>query len=262
MNIKLPMVPERAAKPRHCGVDMIMDKGLSTAEAAALVDVAGHLIDFVKLGFGTAMFTASLASKVMIYHNANIQVYLGGTLLEACYLRNAMDQYLNFADELGIRTIEVSDGSMIIPHADKCKLISDLVARGYTVLSEVGSKIAGVVISPENWIDMMQRELESGSRYVIAEARESGNIGIFDAKGGVNSELICAISQRVSMEHILWEAPQKSQQAWFVKNFGTDVNLGNIPSNEVIALETLRCGLRGDTFGQFLPEDLKHLVQR
>lgn len=262
MNIHLPMVPERTAKPRANGLNMIMDKGLSCTEAASLIDVAGHLIDYVKLGFGTSLFTANLARKVELYLQADIRVYLGGTLLEACKIRGAMDEYLRFADQLGIRTIEVSDGSMVMPHNEKCQLIEQLTAKGYTVLSEVGSKMAGVVITPQSWIEMMQKELEAGSKYVIAEARESGNIGIFDAKGAVNQELIDTISQRIPLDKILWEAPQKSQQAWFVKHFGTHVNLGNIPSNEVIALETLRCGLRGDTFAQFLSPELQALVQK
>lgn len=255
------MVPERTPKPRAKGVNMIMDKGLSTAEAAGLIDVAGPLIDFVKLGFGTSVFTANLGRKVDLYHAADIKVYLGGTLLEACYLRGAQAEYMRFVHSLGISAIEVSDGSMIMEHSAKCKLIKEL-SDEFTVLSEVGSKMAGVVISPERWIEMMQLELEAGSRYVIAEARESGNIGIFDAKGGANVELIEAISALVPLDKILWEAPQKAQQAWFVKNFGTHVNLGNIPSNEVIALETLRCGLRGDTFGHFLSPELQMMVQK
>lgn len=239
---------------------MVMDKGLSHIEAQNLCSVADHLIDFVKLGFGTSVFSKNVAEKVAIYQQHGIKVYLGGTLLEACIIRGELAKYLEFANSLGIDTIEVSDGSMIMDHTKKCELISQL-SQKYTVLSEVGSKVAGKIIANEQWIEMMQRELEAGSSYVIAEAREAGNIGIFQKDGSANQELIEAISGAVPMDKVLWEAPQKNQQVWFVKQFGADVNLGNIASNEVISLETIRQGLRGDTFALHLSDELKAITQ-
>lgn len=264
MNLILPHVPLAASKPRSRGVNMIMDKGLSPREGADMIEVCGHLVDFVKLGFGTAAFTdlRALKKKVKLYHRAGVRVYLGGTLFEACLIRGRVDEYLRFARELRLDCMEVSDGSMIIDHGDKCSLIRQMKAQFQVVLSEVGSKVAGRVLPAAEWIRMMQQELESGSSYVIAEAREAGNVGIFNADGSANADLITEISHSVSLQQILWEAPTKAQQAWFVKSFGPEVNLGNVSHNEVIALETLRTGLRGDTFGQFLPDTLKPQVQR
>lgn len=259
-NIKLNHLPLRSEKPRIKGVSMIMDKGLSVEEAKNLCSIAAHLIDYVKLGFGTSVFSANLAQKVEVYRSHGIIVYLGGTLLEACYLRGQLDDYLRFADSLKIDTVEVSDGSIIIPHGEKCALINKLSGK-YRVLSEVGSKMAGTVIPDDQWVEMMRRELEAGSSYVIAEAREAGNVGIFNQDGSANQELIGHISSTIPMAKILWEAPQKAQQVWFVKHFGAEVNLGNIASNEVISLETIRQGLRGDTFNHFLPAELKSKTQ-
>lgn len=260
-NIKINLLPSRSEKPRSKGLTMVMDKGLSVAEAQNLCSSSAHLIDFVKLGFGTSVFTASLAEKVAVYQKNNIDVYLGGTLLEACYLRGQMDEYTKFADSLGIKTVEVSDGSIIIPHGEKCALINKLSGK-YKVLSEVGSKIAGTHIPNDQWVEMMRRELEAGSTCVIAEAREAGNIGIFNKDGSANEELINLISDTIPLNKILWEAPQKAQQVWFVKQLGAEVNLGNIAFNETISLETIRCGLRGDTFNHFLPENLKSKTQQ
>lgn len=260
-NINLKHLPLRDEKPRGKGLTMVMDKGLSVTDAEGLCEVAGHLVDFVKLGFGTSVFSGSLARKVDVYKSAGISVYLGGTLLEACYLRGQLDEFLRFADSLGITTVEVSDGSIIMPHGEKCALINKLSGK-YKVFSEVGSKIAGAVIPDSQWVEMMSREIQAGSAYVIAEARESGNVGIYKADGSTNQELISAISDAVPTSKILWEAPLKAQQVWFVKQFGANVNLGNIAPTEVIALETIRCGLRGDTFAYFLPANLKDKTQK
>lgn len=253
MRIQLPFMPQRSIKPRENGLAMVMDKGLSVREAEDLVSTAGHLIDYVKLGFGTSMFTNNLEEKISVYQQNDIKVYLGGTLFEAFVIRNQFDEYRKFIASLNINTVEVSDGSMQMEHEVKCEYIRQL-AKDNEVISEVGSKEAGVVISHTRWIEMMQNELQSGSVKVIAEARESGTVGIYDANGNADIELINDILANVSIDKIIWEAPLKSQQAWFVKNFGANVNLGNIAPNEVIALETLRMGLRGDTFHQFLPQ--------
>ncbi len=253
MNFKLGSVPNRARKPRQRGLTMMMDKGLSTRQAEDFVDASGELTDLVKLGFGTSYVTKKLKTKIKIYQEANIKVYLGGTLFEAFLIRNKLDEYKKLMNELGIDTVEVSDGSITIPHGKKCKIIRDF-AKDFTVLSEVGSKEEGIFISPAKWISMMSKEIAAGSWKVIAEARESGTVGIYRPNGTAHTVLINKILSKVKKDDILWEAPQKAQQVWFIKLLGANVNLGNIAHNEMIPLETLRLGLRGDTFFQFLKD--------
>jgi len=255
-NIKLPLMPERSVKPRTTGIAMVMDKGLSCREAEDFVSVAGELTDFVKLGFGTSVVTPFLKEKIRIYQKANINVYLGGTLFEAFLIRGMYDEYRKYIDDLGLDTIEISDGSMVIEHEKKCEYIR-LLSRDYKVLSEVGAKEAGILIAPARWIEMMETELAAGAFKVIGEARESGTAGIYRPSGKAHTVLINMILSKVKIEQILWEAPLKSQQAWFIQHFGSNVNLGNISPNEMIPLETLRLGLRGDTFFRFLPEEYK-----
>ncbi|HZX62993.1 MAG TPA: phosphosulfolactate synthase [Bacteroidales bacterium] len=255
-NIHLPLMPERTKKPRINGVVMVMDKGLSIREAEDFISVSGDLTDFVKLGFGTSVVTPNVKEKIKLYQEANIKVYLGGTLFEAFMIRNMEDEYHRFIDDLGLDTIEISDGSMRIEHAKKCEVIHTF-SKDYTVLSEVGSKEAGILIAPARWIEMMETELAAGAFKVIAEARESGTAGIYRPSGKAHTMLINMILSKIAIEQILWEAPLKSQQAWFIQHFGANVNLGNIPPNEVIPLETLRLGLRGDTFFRFLPDEYK-----
>ncbi|MCF8297836.1 MAG: phosphosulfolactate synthase [Saprospiraceae bacterium] len=254
MNIKIPNTPFRPEKPRTTGVVMVMDKGLSVREAEDLVDSAGHLIDFLKLGFGTSTITNRVIEKVKVYRDANINVYVGGTLFEAFYIRGLVDDYLKLVDNFGLNAIEISDGSAKIEHDIKCELIRKW-SKDFVVLSEVGYKDAAAHLVDDLWIEEMQKEIQAGSFKVIAEARESGTVGIFDEKGKANLELITKIHDRVEADKILWEAPLKSQQAWFIKHYGANVNLGNIAPNEIIALETLRLGLRGDTFFEFLPNE-------
>ncbi len=256
LNYNLPWLPERPAKPRKTGIAMVMDKGLSIREAENLVSVAGHLIDFLKLGFGTSMITNNLKEKIKIYRDGGINVYFGGTLFEAFLIRNLFDDYRKYLEKFGVNAVEISDGSMEMDNQDKCDYINKL-SQDYIVLSEVGSKDAGVEISNEEWILQMDSEIKAGSFKVIAEARESGTVGIYKADGKANISLINDISAKVPLDSIIWEAPIKSQQVWFIKHFGANVNLGNIAPAEIIPLETLRLGLRGDTFMQFLPDDLK-----
>jgi phosphosulfolactate synthase len=256
MNIPLPHIPLRQKKPRSQGLTMVMDKGLSLREAEDMVMVSGDLIDFVKLGFGTSLITPRVAEKVRIYKDAGIKVYTGGTLFEAFIIRGIFDDYRRYIDALKLDTVEVSDGSMYMDHDLKCDYIRRL-AKDYLVLSEVGSKDAGVHIANDEWVNQIQSELEAGSSWVIAEARESGTVGIFDPSGMAETSLIDKINHKIPPDKILWEAPMKSQQAWFITYLGSHVNLGNIAPNEVIALETLRLGLRSDTFMQFLPDHLK-----
>lgn len=255
-NIHLPLIPERTKKPRTNGVVMVMDKGLSIREAEDFISVSGDLTDFVKLGFGTSVVTPNVKDKIKLYQQADIKVYLGGTLFEAFLIRNMEDKYRQFIDDLGIDTIEISDGSMRIDHAKKCEVIRTY-SKNYTVLSEVGAKESGILIAPVRWIEMMENELAAGAFKVIAEARESGTVGIYRPSGKAHTVLINMILSKIAIDQILWEAPLKSQQAWFINHFGANVNLGNIAPNDIIPLETLRLGLRGDTFFRFLPDECK-----
>lgn len=257
MNKILPFLPERTAKPRNSGLTMVMDKGLSVREAEDFMSVGSEYTDFVKLGFGTSLITPGFETKIRIYRNAGVIPYFGGTLFEAFIIRDMFREFVDFLDKNGIELVEVSDGSYDIEHNRKLEYISRL-AEKFTVISEVGSKKANVIYTPEEWVAMMKTELGAGSVKVIAEARESGNTGIYNKDGSVNNAIICTISEHVRLENVIWEAPLKNQQAWFVKNFGANVNLGNIAPAEIIPLESLRLGLRGDTFFQFLPDNLKN----
>ena len=251
MNFNLTQIPERHKKPRDHGITMVMDKGLSIEESKNFLSVAHPHIDIVKLGFGTAFVTPDLKQKIEVYQSYDIPVYFGGTLFEAFLVRNQFQDYINILKEFKINFMEVSDGSIDIPHAEKCGYIEKLTKYG-TVLSEVGSKDAAHIIPPYKWIELMKAELEAGATYVIAEARESGNVGIYRGSGEVREGLVQEILTQIPEEKILWEAPQKSQQLYFLELIGCNVNLGNIAPSEVIPLEAMRIGLRGDTFHLFL----------
>lgn len=255
---KLDFIPERSLRPRKQGLTMVMDKGLSLRQAEDMISVSGELIDIVKLGFGTSLVTPRVKDKIALYKDAGFKVYLGGTLFEAFIVRKKFDAYRKFITDLKLDTAEVSDGSIILPHDVKCDYINRL-SKDFTVVSEVGSKEAGILIAPKRWISMMKTELEAGSWKVIAEARESGNVGIYRPNGNAHVQLVNKIIDNVKSENIIWEAPIKAQQAWFIKLLGAEVNLGNIAPEEVIPLETLRLGLRGDTFFSYLPDNLKKL---
>ncbi|MDB4161846.1 phosphosulfolactate synthase [Bacteroidia bacterium] len=248
---KLNNIPERSIKPRQNGITMVMDKGLSTRQAEDFLEVSADKTDIIKLGFGTSSVTPTLVEKLKIYSDANIPVYFGGTLFEAYVIRGQFDDYRRLLDKYKITHTEVSDGSIEISQEEKCGYIRSL-AKDFTVLSEVGSKDAEKIIPPYKWIAMMKAEIEAGAWKVIAEARESGTVGIFRNSGEVRSGLIEEILQHIPLDTILWEAPQKVQQVWFMSLYGHNVNLGNIAPNEVIPLETLRLGLRGDTFDKWL----------
>ncbi len=255
MNSSLSHVPERTSKPRNSGLTMVMDKGLSLRQAEDLITLNADRIDLLKLGFGTSIITPGIKDKVKLYKDAGIDVYCGGTLFEAFFIRKSLDDYLKFIDGLGLTCLEVSDGSMVIEEDEKCEIINKL-SKNYKVLSEVGSKEAGILISPSKWTSMMSKELEAGSWKVIAEARESGNVGIYRPNGSAHTALIRKILAKVSLDDILWEAPKKAQQVWFIQQFGANVNLGNIGPWDVIPMETLRLGLRGDTFFKNLPNSI------
>lgn len=251
MNFNLSQMPDRLAKPRQSGITMVMDKGLSIEEARNFLSVSHPHIDLVKLGFGTSYVTPDLTKKLEVYRSYNIPVYFGGTLFEAFLVRNQFEDYISVCREYGISYMEVSDGSITIPHAEKCGYIEKLTKHG-TVLSEVGSKDAAHIIPPYKWIELMRAELSAGSTYVIAEAREAGNVGIYRGSGEVREGLVQEILTQIPGERILWEAPQKAQQLYFIELLGCNVNLGNIAPTEVIPLEAMRIGLRGDTFHFFL----------
>ncbi|MEK9600981.1 MAG: phosphosulfolactate synthase [Bacteroidota bacterium] len=250
-DFNLKNIPDRPSKPRESGLSMVMDKGLSCRQAEDFLEVAADKTDIIKLGFGTSTVTPSLTRKLEIYQEANIPVYFGGTLFEAYVIRNQFDDYKRLLNKYNITHAEVSDGSMEISEDQKCEYISSL-AKDFTVLSEVGSKDAEKIIPPYKWIAMMKAEIAAGAWKVIAEARESGTVGIFRNSGEIRSGLIEEILQHIPLDTILWEAPQKVQQVWFLTLYGHNVNLGNIAPHEIIPLETLRLGLRGDTFNHWL----------
>ena len=248
---KLQSLPRRTEKPRQEGLTMVMDKGLTLNEAADFIENHAEHTDIIKLGFGTAVVTRHIEQKVRLYQDAGIPVYFGGTLFEAYVVRNQFEDYLRVLDHFRIDHAEVSDGSIEMPHDVKCDYIRRLATRA-TVLSEVGSKDAEKIIPPYEWIEQMETALQAGAWKVIAEARESGTVGIFRGSGEVRSGLVAEIIRKIPLEKVIWEAPLKAQQVWFIKLYGTNVNLGNIAPNEVIPLETLRIGLRGDSFHFFL----------
>jgi phosphosulfolactate synthase len=251
MNYHLDQIPERTDKPRNTGYTMVMDKGSSLREVEDMIESSGDFIDIVKLGWATSYVTKNLKQKLAIYKDAGIPVYLGGTLFEAFIIRGQFDAYRKVLDEFGLAHAEVSDGSIEMNHDEKCEYIATL-AKQVTVLSEVGSKDAAKIIPPYKWIEQMRTELEAGAWKVIGEARESGNVGLFRDSGEVRQGLVEEILTQIPEDKILWEAPQKAQQVWFIKLIGANVNLGNIAPNDIIPLETIRLGLRGDTFDHFL----------
>jgi phosphosulfolactate synthase len=239
-------LPERSAKPREKGLTHVLDRGLSVADVDSLAEVAGDFVDVVKLGWGTALATGNLEAKLERYRHHGIPVMFGGTLTELAIAQDRLDQLVDWLKELRLEYVEISDGTIELRHDDKLELIERL-AKDFTVLSEVGSKDDTRVMAPYRWVEQIQSELEAGAWKVIAEARESGTAGIFRHDGEVRMGLIDEIVHAVPCEQILFESPQKDQQVWFVRRFGADVNIGNVPPEDVLALETIRLGLRSDT---------------
>ncbi|MCE2787115.1 MAG: phosphosulfolactate synthase [Bacteroidota bacterium] len=260
-NFKLKQIPDRTTKPRDNGITMVMDKGLGLHEIENFLSVCDNSVDIVKLGFGTAYVTQNLQQKIKLYKEANIKVYFGGTLFEAFIVRNQFDDYLKMLEKFGLEHAEVSDGSIEMPHEIKLSYINKL-SKYATVLSEVGSKDVEKIIPPYQWIELMKSELKAGAWKVIAEAREAGNVGVYRSSGEVREGLVQEILTKIPEEKIIWEAPQKAQQTYFIKLVGANVNLGNIAPNEVIPLETLRLGLRSDTFTFFLNKGAKFISKK
>jgi phosphosulfolactate synthase len=244
-------LPRRASKPRDRGLTHVMDKGMTLQAARGMMETAGEHIDIVKLGWGTSYVTGNLPAKLDLYRSFGVPVVCGGTLFEAAESLGRIDAYRTWLQEHGFGCVEISDGTIDLPRERKLELI-ELFANDFEVLSEVGSKDSEQVYAPYQWVEWIREELGAGARRIITEARETGTAGIFRSTGEVRSGLIDEIAHELDISRLMFEAPQKAQQAWFIRHFGPDVNLGNIPPDEVIPLETLRLGLRSDTMADLL----------
>jgi phosphosulfolactate synthase len=263
MTLDLLELPPRSGKPREIGITHVLDRGLSLAGVDDLIEVTGGAVDIVKLGWGTAVVTENLEPKVARYHEHGISVVLGGTLTELAIAQGRLEQLLELIRSLQLRHIEVSDGTITLAHEAKLDLIRRL-AQEFTVLSEVGSKDDTRIMAPYRWVEQIDSELEAGAWKVIAEARESGTSGIFRHDGEVRMGLIDEIVHAVPVDQLIFEAPRKDQQVWFVRRFGVEVNLGNVVPEDVLSLETIRLGLRADTalesmVGIELPADAENV---
>jgi phosphosulfolactate synthase len=247
-------VPARERKPRRRGLTHVIDKGLNLRDIEGLFDTAGDFVDIVKLGWGTSYVTNNLEKKIALYRSFATPVVCGGTLFEAVYARDRIGEFKGWLTANRFSHVEISDGTIEIPRERKLELIAEFAAD-FVVLSEVGSKDADVNIAPYLWVQWIREELDAGAWKVIAEGRESGTAGIYRPTGELRTGLVDEIEHSIDFDDLIWEAPTKNSQAWFVKHFGPDVNLGNIPPDEVIALETLRLGLRGDTLKEILIGD-------
>lgn len=246
-------LPTRPPKPRTVGLTHVIDKGLSLEAIRGMFETAGEFVDIVKLGWGTSYVTANLAAKLDLYRSYDVSIVCGGTLLEVAELRGKTDDYRRWLTDHGFDCVEISDGTLDMTRERKLELIQTF-AQDFRVLSEVGSKDAQEIFAPYLWVQWIREELDAGAFKVITEARESGTAGIFRETGEVRSGLIDEIAHEVAVENLLFEAPQKTQQAWFIRHFGAVVNLGNIPPEEVIPLETLRLGLRSDTMRDLIAD--------
>ncbi|MCK5135471.1 MAG: phosphosulfolactate synthase [Bacteroidales bacterium] len=256
MNFDISFIPERTSGERSYGLTMMMDKGLSLKESEHFIASSAPFTDLVKFGFGTALITRDLKEKVRLYETAGLKPYFGGTLFEMFFVRGQFDDYRRFVKESGLNTVEVSDGTIKMEHDEKLECI-EILTKDFRVLSEVGTKVKGVELSNEVWVSNMKSELEAGAWKVIGEARESGTIGLYQSDGSANVDLINDIMKEISVNDVLWEAPNKAQQTMFIKLLGANVNLGNIAPGEVVSLEALRCGMRGDTFFDGLPDEFQ-----
>ena len=241
-------LPERTAKPRLRGVTHVIDRGLPIATLESLLDLAGAHIDFVKFGWGTAYVSRHIRAKVVACHEAKVRSCVGGTLLELATVQGKLREFVRWADSIGFDGVEVSEGTVELGAGIKAGLI-EAMARDFIVLAEVGSKDSEAPVRPSAWAAQMQADLDAGAAFVIAEGRESGTVGLYHPDGRVREPLVSALVARVPADRIIFEAPAPAQQKWFVRHLGIDVNLGNVATDEVIALETLRRGLRADTAG-------------
>jgi phosphosulfolactate synthase len=250
-------VPARSPKPRTLGLTHVIDKGMSLVEIEGLFDTAGEYVDIVKLGWGTSYVTRNLEKKIALYRSFETPVVCGGTLFEAVIARGKLDEYRSWLVENRFAHVEVSDGTIDLPRERKLELISEL-AQDFVVLSEVGSKDSSVVYAPYQWVEWMREELEAGAWKVITEGREAGTAGIYRPTGDMRTGLVDEIVHELDLAEVLFEAPMTPAQAWFVQRYGPEVNLGNIPPEEVIPLETLRLGLRADTLKEVMLGEREH----
>ena len=249
------LLKEREEKPRQKGITMVLDKGLGLETADSLMNISGDYVDYLKFGWGTSIVHEQdiIKDKVAMYKSHNITPYTGGTLFELAYMNDKLEEFFQEAHDLGFEAIEVSDGSTTISHDKKLECIESAKKDGFEVLSEVGKKDPGLdkELSLDERIEYMQNELEAGSSLIIVEAREGGkNIGIYDKAGNAKEDEIDYILDNFDGNKILWEAPNKDQQVFFILKLGNDVNLGNVSTDDITSLETLRRGLRGDTVGK------------
>lgn len=258
MSHPISNLPKHTEKPRNKGITLALDKGFSVRQAEDFCEATSNYTDIVKLGWGTSLVTQNLKQKLDVYKSYDIPVYFGGTLFEAYVLRNELEKYVQLLQDYDIEYLEVSNGTIWLSEKRKNEIIKDL-SSDFTVLSEVGSKNPDDIIPPYKWVKMIESELESGAWKVICEARESGTVGVFRPNGEIRSGLIDEIADQISIEHLLFEAPNKDQQVWFIRKFGSNVNLGNIQPSEVISVETLRLGLRSDTLFDFYSIDDKEI---
>src|SRR5512133_2584832 len=247
-------LPARPGKPRTEGLTHVIDKGLNLREIEGMFDTGGQYVDIVKLGWGTSYVTNNLEKKIALYRSLGTPVVCGGTLFEAVYAREKIDEFKRWLVEQRFSHVEVSDGTIEIPRERKLELIADF-AQDFVVLSEVGSKDTDVNYAPYLWVQWIKEELAAGAWKVITEGREGGTAGIYRPTGEMRTGLVDEIEHSIDFHDLVWEAPTKTSQAWFIKHFGPEVNLGNIPPEEVIPLETLRLGLRGDTLKEVLLGD-------
>lgn len=249
-------LPHRSSKPRERGVTHVLDKGMSTRATQNLLDHVGRLVDIVKVGWGIAYVDPHVRARVSAYRAADVTVSLGGTLLEIAAAQGRVDELCRWASDVGVTTIEVSNGLGLIEHGRKIELVAQL-SRDFVVAAEAGSKDSAVTVEPDRWVREMCEDLEAGATWVIAEGRESGTVGLYHSDGTVRETLVDRLLAELPVDRIIFEAPNKAQQAWFVRSLGPEVNLGNIAPDDVLPLETLRLGLRADTALSVVPVGLR-----
>ncbi len=243
-------LPERPRKPRNEGVTHVIDTGLSAAEASSFMDAAGEYVDFVRLGWGSAYVTNDLEAKLDAYRAAGVPVLLGGTMTELVWLRGRIDELVAWLRHLGIEHVEVSSGTVTMPSEDKRALIERLASE-FTVFAEVGEKDPHALLAPYRWVALIREALEAGATQVVCEGRATGDAGVYRPDGEARTGLVDEIVHEIDQAKLIFEAPKKHQQVWFIEQLGPRVNLGNVFPADVISLETLRLGLRADTLKLF-----------
>jgi phosphosulfolactate synthase len=239
-------LPDRTAKPRQTGVTHVLDKGTPPALIEESLASAGDYLDIVKIGWGIGYLDQALKERVTAYQQAGARVCLGGTLLEIAVAQDKLADLVRWASSKGIDALEVSNGLGWLTAQRKTELVREL-APDFLVLAEAGAKDAAVPVAAADWAREMTADLDAGAGWVVAEGRESGTVGLYDPHGSVRTGLVEDLARWVPVERVIFEAPTKAQQTWFIRRFGANVSLGNIPVDDVLSLETLRVGLRADT---------------